>query len=77
MRAIDLIPPDVHARRETDNRVKNWARLLGLFALAAVLLARSSHRRVEPGGKRPPEPPTDAWQEAGRRLTPPEAGVDD
>jgi hypothetical protein len=51
--------------------------LLGLFALAAVLLARSSHRRAEPGSKRPPEPPTDPWQEAGRRLAPPEAGTDD
>jgi hypothetical protein len=52
--------------------------LLALFALGAILLARSSHRRLESTGK--PEadpPPPDAWREAGRRLTPRDARGDD
>ena len=37
MKVIDLIPPDVHARRQTGNYVKIWARRLGLFALFGAL----------------------------------------
>lgn len=49
--------------------------LLGLFALGAVLLARSSHRRGGADRRPAPPPSPDAWREAGRRLTaPPEAG---
>jgi hypothetical protein len=49
--------------------------LLGLFALGAVLLARSNHRQAGADRRSAPQPPLDAWREAGRRLTPPpEAG---
>jgi hypothetical protein len=46
--------------------------LLGLFAAGAILLARSHRRRLARSGPRPAEPLTDAWQEAGRRLGPPD-----
>jgi hypothetical protein len=45
---------------------------LGLFALGAVLLARSHRRRLRSHDRLREEPPaagpTDAWREAGRRL---------
>ena len=46
--------------------------LLALFALGAVLLAGFRRRRLETGNETPPQPHTDAWQEAGRRLRVPE-----
>jgi hypothetical protein len=51
--------------------------LLVLFGLGAVLLARSHRRDVRTADRKPPEPVTDAWQEAGRRLEPPDNGADD
>jgi len=38
MRVIDLIPPDVQARRETGNRVRSWGRRLTLFAVVGAIL---------------------------------------
>jgi hypothetical protein len=48
--------------------------LLALFALAAVLLAGFHRRRLETDNERPPDPHTDAWREAGRRLEVPDEG---
>jgi len=48
--------------------------LLALFALAAVLLAGFRRRRLETDKEGPPDPHTDAWREAGRRLRVPDEG---
>jgi hypothetical protein len=48
--------------------------LLALFALGAVLMAGFRRRRLVSGEDSPPEPLTDAWQEAGRRLEVPQKG---
>ena len=48
--------------------------LLALFALGAVLLAGFHRRRLKTGNERPPDPHTDAWREAGRRLRVPPEG---
>ena len=42
--------------------------LLGLFVIAAIILMRMHHRRLD-APRRPSETPqSDAWKEAGRRL---------
>lgn len=43
--------------------------LLGVFVLAAMLLARSRRRLDEPPAP-PQRPVVDAWREAGRRVSP-------
>ena len=48
--------------------------LLALFALGAVLLAGFHRRRIETPQEGSPDPRTDAWQEAGRRLRVPGEG---
>lgn len=47
MRVIDLIPPDVHARRDEQQHVRHWARRLGLFALVAALAFGSLYWLVQ------------------------------
>ncbi len=42
--------------------------LLGLFAIAAIILLRVHHRRLDAPRRSPEAPQTDAWQEAGRRM---------
>jgi hypothetical protein len=38
MRVIDLIPPDIQARRDSDNRVRAWGRRLALFAISGAIV---------------------------------------
>ena len=45
-----------------------------LPALAAILLAGFRRRRLETDKEGPPDPHTDAWREAGRRLRVPDEG---
>jgi hypothetical protein len=52
------------------------ALLLALFVLAVVLLARSHRRGLSDVRRTRPDPQTDAWREAGRRLEPPDEGAD-
>lgn len=51
--------------------------LLGLFALGAVLLARSHRRRLAAADRGTAATSPDPWQEAGRRLRVPDEGADD
>ena len=50
--------------------------LLGLFALGVVILARSHRRRLAAADRATPQPHTDAWAEAGRRLEVSDEGAD-
>ena len=42
--------------------------LLGLLLVAALVIGRFRHRRLDPTPRDPESDPPDAWEEAGRRL---------
>ena len=42
--------------------------LLGLFAVAAIILLRMYHRRLNVPRRSSQAPQLDAWEEAGRRM---------
>ena len=46
--------------------------VLGVFAVGVLLLMRSHRSRITPDRRRASPLLPDAWQEAGRRLTPPD-----